>query len=84
MAIGSKERIVDAAKFVAQFVAKQGMIVLWDEYELMPHNWPMGFPIHPHSEKCYHSWAKASLCFVNRWETQTNGIITSLEDLQAR
>ncbi|KAL9636603.1 MAG: hypothetical protein Q9204_002199 [Flavoplaca sp. TL-2023a] len=84
MAIGSKERIVDAAKFVAQNVAKQGIVVLWDEYELMPHNWPMGFPSHPNSEKCYHSWAKACLLFVNSSETHTSGTITSLENSQAR
>lgn len=84
MAIGSKERIVDAAKFVAQNVAKQGIAVLWDEYELMPHNWPMGFPSHPNSEKCYRSWAKACLRFVDGSETQTNGTITTLENSQAR
>ena len=45
MAIGSKERTVNVAKFVAQNLAKQGMAVLWDEYELIPHTWPMGIHI---------------------------------------
>ncbi|KAL8971944.1 MAG: hypothetical protein Q9183_000807 [Haloplaca sp. 2 TL-2023] len=84
LAIGSKERIVDAAKFVAQNVAKQGMAVLWDEYELMPHNWPMAFPNHPNSEKCYHSWAKACLRFVDSSDTQTCGTITTFETSQER
>ena len=84
MASCSKERIVDAAKFVAQNVGIQGIAVLWVEYESMPHKWPMGFPSHPHSEKCYHSWAKACLRFVNSPGAQTNATITTLENSHTR
>lgn len=79
MAIGSKERIVDGTKYVAQHVAIQGVPILWDEYELMPHNWPMGFPNHPLSEKCYHSWAKACSYFADGRNIQTHGTFTALD-----
>ncbi|KAL8974912.1 MAG: hypothetical protein Q9197_000852 [Variospora fuerteventurae] len=79
MAIGSKERIVDGAKYVAQQVARQGVPTLWDEYELMPHNWPMGFPNHALSEKCYHSWAKACSYFADGRNIQTHGTFTALD-----
>ncbi|KAL9011920.1 MAG: hypothetical protein Q9173_003280 [Seirophora scorigena] len=79
MAIGSKERLVDGAKYVAQRVAIQGVPTLWDEYELMPHNWPMGFPNHALSEKCYHSWAKACSYFADGRSIHTHGTFTALD-----
>ncbi|KAL8656068.1 MAG: hypothetical protein Q9210_000506 [Variospora velana] len=79
MAIGSKERVVDGAKYVAQQIAIQGVPTLWDEYELMPHNWPMGFPNHALSEKCYRSWANACSYFADGRNIQTHGIFTALD-----
>ncbi|KAL8902864.1 MAG: hypothetical protein Q9207_004329 [Kuettlingeria erythrocarpa] len=84
MAIGSKERIVDAAKYFAQHVATQGVPVLWEEFELMPHNWPMTFPNHRFSEKCYRSWAKACSSFADGLNIQTRGTFIMLEHSQER
>lgn len=76
MAMGSKERIVDGGKVVAQLVASQDVCVLWDEYELMPHNWPMVLPDHLMSTKCCRSWAEACLSFVERHAAQIRGEFT--------
>lgn len=76
MAMGSKERLVDGGKVVAQFAARQGVPVIWDEYERMPHNWPMVFPDHPHSIKCYHTWAEACSQFVGSRPVTTVGTFT--------
>ncbi|KAL8847463.1 MAG: hypothetical protein Q9221_007489 [Calogaya cf. arnoldii] len=84
MAIGSKERIVDAAQYFAHHIATQGVPVLWEEYELMPHNWPMAFPDHRSSEKCYRSWAKACSNFADGLNIQTQGTFTALEGSQER
>ncbi|KAL8673515.1 MAG: hypothetical protein Q9168_002072 [Polycauliona sp. 1 TL-2023] len=84
MAIGSKERVVDSAKYLAQHVSTQGVPVLWEEYELMPHNWPMGFASHPLSDKCYRSWARACSDFVAGSAVQTHGTSIRLEDSQVR
>ncbi|KAL9023040.1 MAG: hypothetical protein Q9196_007417, partial [Gyalolechia fulgens] len=84
MAVGSKERIVDGARYFAQLVATQGAPILWDEYELMPHNWPMGFPRHPLSEQCYSSWAKACSRFVNGPPIQSHGTFTTFEGSPVR
>ncbi|KAI4220723.1 MAG: hypothetical protein LQ349_008016 [Xanthoria aureola] len=84
MAIGSKERIVDAAKYFAQHVVIQGVPVLWEEFELMPHNWPMAFPSHRLSEKCYRSWANACSSFADGFNIQTRGSFTALKNFQER
>ena len=84
MAMESKERLVDGGKLVAQFAARQGVPIIWDEYELMPHNWPMVFPDHPQSIKCYHSWAEACSRFVAGAPVTTSGIFTEFGSLHAR
>ena len=64
IAVGSKERIVDGAKLLAQQAAREGTKVLWDEYELMPHSWPMVLPRYPQATACISAWANACMDFV--------------------
>lgn len=47
-----QERLADAGKVVAQTAARQGVVVLWDVYERMPHNWIMMFPKLWQAEDC--------------------------------
>lgn len=82
MAMGSKERLGDAAKVVAQAASREGVSVIWDEYELMPHNWPMNFRDHPHSTKCYRRWAEACSQFAQGLPARTKGTFTELEGLE--
>ena len=84
MAVGSKERLGDAAKVVAQAASRKGVSIIWDEYELMPHNWPMIFRHHPHTTKCYHRWAEACSHFAQGLPARTKGTFTELERLTTR
>ena len=84
MAMGSKERIVDGAKVVAQRAARQGVPIIWDEYEDMPHNWPMVFPKYSHSAKCYRRWSDACSRFAEGAPVQTEGTFTHFQSLHTR
>ena len=84
IAIGSKERNSDSTKVPAQLAAREGVPVIWDEYELMPHNWPMVFPNYPHSIKQYQSWAAACLRFLGNEKIETTGTFSQFESLSAR
>ena len=74
--IGSTERNVDSTKIVAQTAARQGVKVIWDEYELMPHNRSMVLRSYPQSAKCHESWAAACLRFVSGKALETSGTFT--------
>lgn len=80
IAVGSKERLIDAAKVLRQQAAGQGVEVLWDEYELMPHSWPMILPKYPQSIRCYRVWAEACVKFVagRGW---SKGYFTHFDDV---
>lgn len=80
-AVGSKERLSDSSKYVAQTAARQGVTVIWDEYELMPHNWPMVFPKFAPSIQCYQSWAEACLKIWRGDQVLSQGTFTKLEGL---
>ena len=84
IAIGSKERNSDSTKVPAQLAAREGVTVIWDEYELMPHNWPMVFPKYPHSIKQYQSWAAACLRFLGDDKVKSMGTFTHFENLSIR
>ncbi|MCJ1457342.1 hypothetical protein MMC28_007710 [Mycoblastus sanguinarius] len=84
IAIGDKERNSDSTKVTAQLAARQGVPVIFDEYELMPHNWPMVFAKYAHSEKCYQSWSDACLRFLKRTQAQSEGRLTEFESLRTR
>ena len=84
IAMGSKERLVDGGKLIAQFAARQGIAVQWDEYEMMPHNWPMVIPDHPHSKQCYSSWSEACSRFAGGERGTTKGTFTELDSMRIR
>ncbi|KAL9117315.1 MAG: hypothetical protein Q9187_006151 [Circinaria calcarea] len=84
VAVGSTERVADAAKVVAQAAARQGVPVLWDEYEFMPHNWPMILTDYPQTVKCYEAWARACSSFVQGDRVRSAGTFTTFEGLRTR
>ncbi|KAL9605966.1 MAG: hypothetical protein Q9179_000857 [Wetmoreana sp. 5 TL-2023] len=59
-----EERMIDAAKVVAQNADQQGVVVQWLEFEAMPHNWPMLFPKFWQSARCMQEWASACSSFA--------------------
>lgn len=82
IAIGSAERNLDAARVVAQTAAKEGVVVLWDEYELMPHNWPMLCKSYPQASKCYETWAGMCSKLGQGIVMKSTGTLTSWGDLK--
>ena len=84
LAVGSRERSVDAARFVAQSAAQAGVSVVWDEYEYLPHNWPMILRGWPHSKTCYERWAEACLSFARGDNVRSSGSFTDFDGLQCR
>ena len=59
-----QERLADSAKVIARRAVQDGVIVLWDEYQSMPHTWPQIFPRWPQSAHCFESWAQACKQFA--------------------
>ncbi|MCJ1264463.1 hypothetical protein MMC22_004335 [Lobaria immixta] len=84
ISIGSTERNSDATRVVAQTAAKQGVAVIWDEYEFLPHVWPMVLKTYPQTLKCYQSWAEACSRFVSGEVINTTGRFTQWDDLKTR
>ena len=54
-----QERLADGAKIIAQTAARDGVPVLWEQYQSMPHTWAQIFPQWPQSIRCFESWAQA-------------------------
>ena len=84
IAVGGGERPIDSVRVVAQLAARQGVSIVWDEYELMPHNWPMFLTKYPQTEHCYKSWAKACLGFFQGNPVVTVGKVITFERLEIR
>lgn len=80
MGIGGGELQIDAAKYVAQECVKQGVMVIWDEYELMPHNWPMFLPRWPQARACMEAWAGACRKFARTGVVESSGRVVGFED----
>lgn len=60
-----EERLADSSKIIAQTAASQGVLVLWEQYQAMPHTWALIFPKWPQSIRCMASWAHACRSFAN-------------------
>lgn len=74
LAIG-QERLADCAKVIAQTAARQGVVVLWQMYERMPHCWITMFPQLKQSVECTKRCAQVIGLFA------ANGAIESAGDV---
>jgi acetyl esterase/lipase len=52
-----EEMLADECKVVARRMNQQGVTVVWDEYEAMPHVFPMMLDGSAASKACYKEWA---------------------------
>jgi acetyl esterase/lipase len=52
-----EEMLADECKVLARRMSQQGVTVVWDEYEAMPHVFPMMLQGSATSEMCYAQWA---------------------------
>lgn len=79
-----QERLTDSVKVIAKTASKQKVCVLWEQYEGMPHTWPMILGNLPQSELCFQHWARACHGFVARkdWDSSSHGTFITLEDLE--
>ena len=82
--VGSHEVCLDASRFVAQHASSAGVVVRWDEYEGMMHNWPMLLKGWPQAEMCYRRWAEACLALWKGKKVETQGWFTEFESLDCR
>ena len=79
IAVGGAERLLDSARFIAQIAARQEVSVVWEEYEMMPHIFPLLFKQFPQSRACMRRWAKACLNLVeDAKQMKTQGTIVGL------
>ena len=80
----SQERLTDSVKVIAKTACRHRVCVLWEQYEGMPHTWPMILGNLPQSVLCFQHWARACHNFVARknWDSSTHGIFIALEDLE--
>ncbi|KAI9713759.1 MAG: hypothetical protein M1828_001353 [Chrysothrix sp. TS-e1954] len=72
-AAGGGERLLDSTKIVAGRAASQGVPVIYEEYEGLPHMFVMMFPKLPQSPYCYKSWAKACRKMATGEHSETKG-----------
>lgn len=81
-----QERLTDSVKVIAQTACKQKVCVLWEQYEAMPHTWPMIMETLPQTALCYQHWARACGDFVARRNRtlSSHGIFIMAEDLKSR
>ncbi|MCJ1356028.1 MAG: hypothetical protein MMC33_006022 [Icmadophila ericetorum] len=84
---GGQERFADSAKVAAEQAARQGVSVRYEEYEEMPHdfpilslNWPWAVTDEwPQSIKCIDNWVNACKTFV-KGRQQDSGAVLYLTD----
>jgi len=81
-ATGTTERLLDSARLIAQTAARQGVVVRWEQFERMPHIWPMIFRFWPQTALAVRKWAKACADFVGGKAGETSGMMVRLEGLR--
>ena len=84
--VSGQDRSTDSTKVVVQMAARQGVCVFFEEYEAMPHSWPMLFATSPQSKKCFDKWARMCDEFVhgNRDEMKSRTVFVEIETMEER
>ena len=76
-----QERMADSAKLIAQTAARDGVCVLFEEYEAMPHLWTLFFRQWPQSVRCFEGLAQACKQFVEGVNLTSRGTSIDLRML---
>ena len=77
--------MLDEGKFIAQRASACGVKVVWEQYESMPHCFPLLPPLSrlPQSQKAFGKWADfCRTCVERPGVVETAGTCTSVEDMQ--
>ena len=75
--------LLDEGKVLAKRIANQGGIVIWEEYEAMPHCFNMIFEDLKASIKCFESTAKFMIDVVEGKPVETSGRFIAAKTLKA-
>ena len=84
IAIGGGDRLIDSVRFVAQNAAREGVTVIWEEYEAMPHIWPLVLTAWPQVRRCWENWAHVCSSFAKGAPATTSGNRIQVEGLQSQ
>ena len=79
------ERAVDSNKVIAQRALSQGALVVWQEYEAMPHIFMLLLEKLPHSSLCFERWAQfCRQCVQDPGSLRTSGTFVEVETLRSK
>ena len=84
VAIGGGERLVDGARFLVQNAARDEVVVVWEEYEMMPHLWQLLFPGWAQSQLVWRNWAEACVSFAEGLQVASSGSVVEVGRLRRR
>lgn len=73
-----EERCADGIKVLASRMAQQGVPVIFSEYKGLPHIFAVMLSLLPQSQRCYHEWAAACLCFAEGGKAMSTGQVIDL------
>ena len=77
-ACGGEDRGLDGNKVVASQAAKSGVVVAWNEYVGMPHEFALLLGRLPQAKHCYAAWAVACQSFVERAVVRSHGLFMKM------
>jgi acetyl esterase/lipase len=80
-----EEMLADECKVVAKRMNQQGVTVVWDEYEAMPHVFPMMLEGSAASKACFKEWADFITAVVERpAEVKTKAFFVTAPKLERK
>ena len=79
-----QEQIVDGAKVIAQTAFGQGVTVVFQEYEAMPHIFMWRFVDSPQAQKCWIGWADACKRLGEGKSIISRGILVEMKGLRVK
>ena len=83
--LGGEERSSDSIKVIAQRAHSQGVQVVWEQYEGMPHTFMLVLKATPHSTLCFQHLAKFCQAAVgDAKQIKSQGVFIEVETLHAR
>ena len=82
--VSGQDRSTDSVKIIMQMAARQGVCVLFEEYEAMPHSWPMLYATSPQSQKCFNTWARICVDLAKGERLTTRSVFVELKDMHEK
>lgn len=80
-----EERAVDANIIIAKRAKSQGVCILFEQFEAMPHLFMLLLANSPHAERCYSGWAEfCKLCTEHPQRQKSEETVIEVETLNER